>query len=51
MPHAKTTVKPGPIEFIILMALLSAMEALSIDSMLPALDEIGRSLGAAGNQP
>jgi DHA1 family bicyclomycin/chloramphenicol resistance-like MFS transporter len=35
---------PGPREFIILMAALMATNALAIDSMLPALPPIGRSL-------
>ena len=40
--HAKLRIsKP---EFITLMAMLSAMVAFSIDSMLPALPEIGREL-------
>jgi DHA1 family bicyclomycin/chloramphenicol resistance-like MFS transporter len=33
-------------EFVVLMALLVSLVALSIDSMLPALPEIGRDLGA-----
>jgi len=33
------------------MAVLTALEALSIDAMLPALGDIGRSLNAPGNQP
>ena len=36
-------------EFTILMASLSALVALAIDAMLPALKEIGRDLGAGGN--
>ena len=42
---------PGPVEFVVLMALLTSLEALSIDAMLPALDHIGTSLDAIGNQP
>ncbi len=34
-------------EFIVLVALLTAMVAMSIDAMLPALGEIARDLGAA----
>lgn len=34
-------------EFILLLALLTAMTAMSIDIMLPALPEIGRALGVA----
>lgn len=33
-------------EFVALMAMLMSLVALSIDTMLPALSEIGRSLGA-----
>lgn len=51
MPPEKTSAQPGPVEFIALMALLTSIEALSIDAMLPALGDIGRSLGAEGNQP
>jgi MFS transporter, DHA1 family, multidrug resistance protein len=36
------------VEFVALIALLMALTALSIDVMLPALPEIARSLGAAG---
>lgn len=39
---------PGFGEFIALMALVTCLVALSIDSMLPALTEIGRDLGAQG---
>lgn len=42
--------KPGAVEFIALMALLTSIEALSIDAMLPALGDIGLALGATGNQ-
>jgi DHA1 family bicyclomycin/chloramphenicol resistance-like MFS transporter len=35
------------IEFVALMALLMALTALSVDVMLPALPQIGRSLGVA----
>jgi DHA1 family bicyclomycin/chloramphenicol resistance-like MFS transporter len=45
------TQHPGLVEFIALMALLTAIEALSIDAMLPALGEIGLELGATGNEP
>jgi DHA1 family bicyclomycin/chloramphenicol resistance-like MFS transporter len=45
---------PKPIgqrELIVLVALLMSLNALAIDAMLPALDEIARELGAAqGNQ-
>jgi len=36
----------GEREFVVMMAALMALVALSIDSMLPALDEIAASLGA-----
>lgn len=39
----------GRREFIALMAMLTALDALSIDSMLPALGLIGEALGADGN--
>ncbi|MBT8338851.1 MAG: multidrug effflux MFS transporter [Desulfatitalea sp.] len=35
----------GPIEFILLMAVLMSLTALSIDTMLPALPAIGHDLG------
>jgi DHA1 family bicyclomycin/chloramphenicol resistance-like MFS transporter len=37
-------------EFIMLMALLTSLVALSIDAMLPALDTIGRDLNSTSNQ-
>ena len=41
----------GPRELIVLIALLMSLNALCIDGMLPALDDIARELGAeAGNQ-
>lgn len=50
MPPTKSPTKPlGQMEFTILMASLSALVALAIDAMLPALKEIGADLGAAGN--
>ena len=43
---------PGLTEFVVLVALLSSLTALSIDGMLPALPEIGRELGVSNeNQP
>ena len=41
----------GKAEFIALMALLAALDALSIDSMIPALGLIGDDLQATGNAP
>ncbi len=52
-----TTAKPldslplGKRELIVLLALLMSLNALGIDSMLPALDDMGRDLGAGdGNE-
>ncbi|WP_372738309.1 hypothetical protein [Neptunomonas sp.] len=47
-----TTKSSGPsqVQFIALMALLTATAALSIDAMLPALGQIGKSLNADSNQ-
>jgi len=59
MPNAPSDSSPGPApqhpavgfgEFIALMALMSSMIALSIDTMLPALTDIGAELGSqSGN--
>ncbi|MDT0595113.1 multidrug effflux MFS transporter [Glaciecola petra] len=38
------------VEFILLMALMTSLVALSIDAMLPALDTIGDELNSASNQ-
>ncbi len=38
------------VEFILLMALLTSLVALSIDAMLPALDKIGEELNSTSNQ-
>ena len=41
----------GPRELIVMIALLMSLNALCIDGMLPALDDIARELGAeSGNQ-
>ena len=46
--HPKTI---GQRELIVLIALLMSLNALCIDGMLPALDDIARELGAeSGNQ-
>jgi len=37
--------KPGFVEFVCMIALMMALNALAIDSMLPALPDIGASLG------
>jgi DHA1 family bicyclomycin/chloramphenicol resistance-like MFS transporter len=47
--HHPTSI--GPRELIVLIALLMSLNALCIDGMLPALDDIARELGAeSGNQ-
>ncbi|MFB0912573.1 MAG: Bcr/CflA family drug resistance efflux transporter, partial [Glaciecola sp.] len=38
------------LEFIALMALLTSLVALSIDAMLPALNQIGSDLGSQSTQ-
>jgi len=40
---------PGFLEFVGLMAVLMALNALAIDSMLPALPAIGQALGVTGD--
>ncbi|MFC4698663.1 multidrug effflux MFS transporter [Glaciecola siphonariae] len=48
---ASSTRKPLPLgEFILLMAFLTSLVALSIDAMLPALDVIGADLNSQSNQ-
>lgn len=44
----KTRPTLGLIEFVVLMASLTSMVALSIDAMLPALTDIGQALGSTG---
>jgi DHA1 family bicyclomycin/chloramphenicol resistance-like MFS transporter len=44
MPYKKTAA-PGFAEFITLMAMMMSLVALSIDTMLPALSDIGKELG------
>ena len=51
LPETTAPLRPGPREFIVLMALLTSLEAFAIDAMLPALPDIGADLGAAGNAP
>lgn len=41
----RTKQMPGFVEFVALMALMIALVALSIDTMLPALPQIGQELG------
>jgi len=45
MKHHATGSSPGYIEFVILIALIISLVALSIDSMLPALPETAADLG------
>ncbi|WP_100657934.1 multidrug effflux MFS transporter [Alteromonas flava] len=48
-----TSVKPpqlGLFEFICLMALMTSLVALSIDAMLPAMNQIGADLGSSSQQ-
>ena len=44
--HHPTSI--GPRELVVLIALLMSLNALCIDGMLPALDDIARELGAEG---
>lgn len=46
MPESKPPIRFA--EFVTLVAALMAVGALGVDSMLPALPEMGRDLGAAG---
>lgn len=46
-PGARRRPDPGPAEFIALMAMLMALQALAIDSMLPALGQIAQDLHVA----
>jgi DHA1 family bicyclomycin/chloramphenicol resistance-like MFS transporter len=47
--HTLTAKGPGPTEFVIMMAMLMSLMALSIDAVLPALSGMGRDLGAAND--
>lgn len=49
-PHPSSSSQPGFAEFVILMALITSLVALSIDAMLPALSQIGDELGAQRSQ-
>ncbi|MBF0445304.1 MAG: multidrug effflux MFS transporter [Magnetococcales bacterium] len=42
----KTIPKLSQIEFVVLMAMMISLVAMSIDSMLPALEQIGNDLGS-----
>ena len=49
-PGASASARPGQLslrEFIPLLAMIQALDALSIDAMMPALAEIGRDLRVA----
>lgn len=52
VPPARSEPAPHPgmsfREFVVLIALMMALNALAIDTMLPALDQIGAELGAVG---
>ncbi|HYD23767.1 MAG TPA: multidrug effflux MFS transporter [Croceibacterium sp.] len=49
MPHDQKTI--GQRELVVMVALLMSLNALAIDGMLPALDDMARELGAAeGNR-
>ncbi|MDM7862239.1 multidrug effflux MFS transporter [Alteromonas sp. ASW11-36] len=50
--QAKTFSKPalGLVEFVCLMALMTSLVALSIDAMLPAMNQIGADLGSTSQQ-
>jgi DHA1 family bicyclomycin/chloramphenicol resistance-like MFS transporter len=56
LDSTKTSVRPPDsarlplVEFILLMAFLTSLVALSIDAMLPALDQIGAELNSKSNQ-
>jgi DHA1 family bicyclomycin/chloramphenicol resistance-like MFS transporter len=56
MQAERTSVNPpqsarlGLVEFILLMAFLTSLVALSIDAMLPALDKIGSELNSQSTQ-
>src|SRR5688572_27062668 len=43
-PHDKKTI--GQRELVVMVALLMSLNALAIDGMLPALDDMARELGA-----
>lgn len=46
-PHTTADRGPGFPEFVCMIALMMALNALAIDSMLPALPDIGEALGVA----
>ena len=48
----RTSATPVPVAFVVMMATLMSVAAVSIDAMLPALGQIGVDLGSANaNQP
>lgn len=44
LPDKSPAKSPGRIEFVLLMAAMSALDAFSIDAMMPALEQIGTDL-------
>jgi MFS transporter, DHA1 family, multidrug resistance protein len=46
-PHSPNWTGPGRIEFVLLISSVMMIVAFGIDSMLPALPDIGRSLGVS----
>lgn len=49
LPDTAARPAPGNREFVMLIAMLQALQALAIDAMLPALGVIAQDLGAAGS--
>jgi DHA1 family bicyclomycin/chloramphenicol resistance-like MFS transporter len=51
MGHSQQTRTMGQLELVVIVALVMSLNALAIDGMLPALDDMARELGAEeGNQ-
>ena len=50
-PCQAQTLVMGKRELIVLLALLMSLNALAIDAMVPALDEMARELGVLRWQP
>ena len=49
LPDTAARPAPGTREFVVLIAMLQALQALAIDAMLPALGVIAQDLGAPGS--
>ena len=49
LPDTAARPAPGNREFVMLIAMLQALQALAIDAMLPALGVIAQELGAPGS--